>query len=60
MKASEVFTPNDFPAFTYIEDHLIKHAKLLNDSLAAKLIVTLSGPSKEGLKYPPIFEALAA
>lgn len=48
MKASEVFTPNDFPEFTYIEDHLIKHAKLLDDSLAAKLIVTLSGPSKSG------------
>lgn len=48
MKASEVFTPNKFPEFTYIEDHLIKHAKLLHDSLDSKLIVTLSGPSKSG------------
>lgn len=48
MKASEVFTPGKFPEITYIEDHLVKHAQLLQDSLDAGLIVTLSGPSKSG------------
>ncbi|WP_419735657.1 hypothetical protein [Pseudomonas sp. COR18] len=48
MKASEVFTPGKFPEFTYIEDHLVKHAQMLHDSLDASLAVTLSGPSKSG------------
>jgi hypothetical protein len=48
MKASEVFTPGKFPEFTYIEDHLVKHAQVLHDSLDSSMTVTLSGPSKSG------------
>ncbi|EPK5809237.1 hypothetical protein L4Z94_005983 [Pseudomonas aeruginosa] len=48
MKVSEVFTPGKFPEFTYIEDHLVKHAQMLHDSLDASMTVTLSGPSKSG------------
>ncbi|MEE4462044.1 hypothetical protein V2S84_07920 [Azotobacter chroococcum] len=48
MKASEVFTPGKFPEFTYIEDHLVRHAQVLHDSLDASITVTLSGPSKSG------------
>ncbi len=48
MKASEVFTPGKFPAFTYIEDHLVKHAQVLEDTLESAMAVTLSGPSKSG------------
>ncbi|MEE4220272.1 hypothetical protein V2I93_04045 [Pseudomonas viridiflava] len=48
MKASEVFTPNKFPEFTYIEDHLIEPAEIMANSHESQLIVTLSGPSKSG------------
>lgn len=48
MKASEVFTPGKFPEITYIEDHLVRHAQVLHDSLDASMTVTLSGPSKSG------------
>ncbi|WAB92469.1 hypothetical protein OSS47_00365 [Pseudomonas citronellolis] len=48
MKASEVFTPGKLPEITYIDDHLVKHAQVLLDSLDASMAVTLSGPSKSG------------
>jgi hypothetical protein len=48
-KATEVFTPNDLPTFTYVERATHKFEERLREALAVpKMIISLSGPSKSG------------
>ncbi len=47
--ATEVFTPNDYPKYTYIERGGEKLEKRLEDALQTpKAVVSISGPSKSG------------
>jgi hypothetical protein len=47
-KATEVFTPNDTPTFSYVERRS-KFEERLREALSIpKMIVSLSGPSKSG------------
>ena len=49
VKATEVFTPNDVPTFSYVERGEFKFEKRLEDALSIpKMIISLSGPSKSG------------
>jgi hypothetical protein len=48
-KAVDVFTPNDFPTFTYVERATHKFEDRLREALTVpKMIISLSGPSKSG------------
>lgn len=48
-RATEVFTPNDVPTFTYVERAEQKFEQRLRDAFAIpKMIISISGPSKTG------------
>lgn len=49
LLATEVFTPNDYPKYTYVERGGQKLEQLLADALQTpKAVVSISGPSKSG------------
>lgn len=49
MRATEIFTPNQFPVHTYVERGEEKLERLLKDALETPgEIVSISGPSKSG------------
>jgi hypothetical protein len=48
-KATEVFTPNDFPTFTYVTRSAQNFEERLRQAYSIpKMIISLSGPSKSG------------
>jgi hypothetical protein len=47
--ATDVFTPNEFPEYTYVEREGLKLEKELERALRTpKVVVSISGPSKSG------------
>ena len=49
LEATEVFTPNSSPRYTYVQRPELQLEKILADSLAIKNVaVSISGPSKSG------------
>jgi hypothetical protein len=48
LQASDVFTPNDFPAWTYVERRQDFDSQVLLGLKTPNMIISISGPSKSG------------
>ena len=48
LQASQVFTPNDFPAWTYVERQDNFDRNVLYGLKIPNMIISISGPSKSG------------